>query len=457
MKTSLQKILSQLPATADIHQTQYDQNINYQLRKARKYLYNIYRDDFLHRQQFLENKQQQHSTYDKIREAKIVGKIRDSEISPFTYKKIKAYLRPCRGNALSYIDVPHGEGYKRLTTRSDLEKALLSFHKSHFSQASSTPLASPSFLKRFGHAADTQYADNFRKGDMSELDLWPQDTPYDMLSLLRPSNDDPPPINTLISLRHIKEGFKIWRESTNTSPSGRRLSLYKIWLSKDEPTDTLTGDDFLQLIKDVINISQKLKYPLKRWKQVNNLFICKDPGVYKINRLRAIHCIDAEINLIRRELIARRLIQHAEAYNLIPNNNYGGRKGRTAIDVVMYKYLTIGIFHMQRHNCAITDCDATACYDRILPVLLSLCYHKMGLPAHGCTWLIKALTQMNYHVLTSHGCSEQTSHTDDKGTIFGIGQGATDASAGWLLISTLLSQLYEKRRMGATCSTQLAL
>ena len=102
--------------------------------------------------------------------------------------------------------------------------------------------------------------------------------------------------------------------------------------------------------------------------------------MYKINRLRDLHIIEAELNLIRRELIARRLIQNAEAYNMIPMNNCGGRSGKTALDLVMLKYFTLSTCHQQRKNCALIDCDASACYDRILPTILYLCYEKMGLP-----------------------------------------------------------------------------
>ena len=106
--------------------------------------------------------------------------------------------------------------------------------------------------------------------------------------------------------------------------------------------------------------------------------------MYRINRLRALHIIEAELNLIRRELIARRLIHNAEMFNMIPMNNCGGRSGKTALDVVMLKYLTLSTCHQQRKNCALTDCDASTCYDRILPTILYLCYGKMELPIADC-------------------------------------------------------------------------
>ena len=60
---------------------------------------------------------------------------------------------------------------------------------------------------------------------------------------------------------------------------------------------------------------------------------------------------------------------------------------------------------------------------------------------------------MRYHILTGHGPSNDVSEYDDKHQLFGIGQGATDASAGWLIISTFLSQVYDKLEQGCHMSS----
>ena len=55
---------------------------------------------------------------------------------------------------------------------------------------------------------------------------------------------------------------------------------------------------------------------------------------------------------------------------------------------------------------------------------------------------------MKYHMQTMHGISEGVSQTDEDGALFGIGKGATDAPAGWLLVSTILSKIYDKQAHG---------
>ena len=222
------------------------------------------------------------------------------------------------------------------------------------------------------------------------------------MTILTPHILDPPKIDDTITLEQVKHGFRNWKESTSTSPKGRILTLYKLWLTKDAQNDKdFHSDDFIQALLDIINISKLLQLPLTRWETVHTIFIRKDQNNSNVKRLRAIHKIDAELNLIRRELIAKRLLRHAETYNFIPENNFGGRNGKTANDVVIHKHFTLQALHLHRKNGALTDCDATACYDRVIPMLLYLCYSKAGLPHLTCMWLCKTLTQMKYHMCTT--------------------------------------------------------
>ena len=93
-------------------------------------------------------------------------------------------------------------------------------------------------------------------------------------------------VSTSITVNNVKHGFKIWREATSTSPSGRKLPLYKIWLQRDtQHLDSMTGDSFFKIITDIIVISQQLQYPLKRRTTAYNMFVCKDPGNFNIDRL----------------------------------------------------------------------------------------------------------------------------------------------------------------------------
>ena len=332
-----------------------------------------------------------------------------------------------------------------------MEQILLRHHQSHFHQAHGTPFTVDPLQSFFGLSTESPNSVKFRNHqiDPSTIPL-PEKEITDFLHVLCPSPMDPPPLDVNITMENIKHGFRLWRETTSTSPKGRKLSLYKMWL--DEPgTDTImSGNEFFTVILDLILLAQRLQVPLSRWKTVHNLFILKKPNDYRPERLRALHQIDAELNLIRRELIAKRLIRHAEEYQYLKDHNYGGRNGKCANDVVMKKYLTLQIWHLQRHNGALTDCDAKSCYDRIIPILLYLSYSKAGLLHSMYLWLCQCLINMEYHIVTAYSASSDTSTSSDTHPLYGIGQGATDAPSGWLLVSTILSRYYDSKAIGCT-------
>ena len=51
-------------------------------------------------------------------------------------------------------------------------------------------------------------------------------------------------------------------------------------------------------------------------------------------------------------------------------------------------------------------------------------------------------------MITAHGPSTETSTTTIENPILGVGQGATYALAGWILITTLLSEMYNRSTQG---------
>ncbi len=116
-------------------------------------------------------------------------------------------------------------------------------------------------------------------------------------------------------------------------------------------------------------------------------------------------------------------MKHCEHHKTIVDEQYGGRTGRAAIDVVLLKECTLAIMHLQRSNGAITDCDAKACYDRILAIIATLTNAKAGLPEHLCTFFAKALEQMRYHMVTAYGVSEEYKQHSEAQPSQAVGRG----------------------------------
>eukprot|EP00957_Ditylum_brightwellii_P008955 677886-Ditylum_brightwellii.AAC.1 len=99
---------------------------------------------------------------------------------------------------------------------------------------------------------------------------------------------------------------------------------------------------------------------------------------------------------MRRELVTRQTLRNAEDFSHLHTSQYGGRKGQSAIDIPMSSTFILESMHMQWANAIFTDCDAKACYDRIITIIMALVEYKAGLPANACILLAKALKQMEY-------------------------------------------------------------
>eukprot|EP00957_Ditylum_brightwellii_P156290 11895513-Ditylum_brightwellii.AAC.1 len=115
---------------------------------------------------------------------------------------------------------------------------------------------------------------------------------------------------------------------------------------------------------------------------------------------------------------------NAESHKYLNNNQWEGHKHRSAISVPMLKTFTLEIFHLMQANAAFTDCDAQACYDRIIAIITDM-------PLLVCQFFIKALKQMQYHMLTAYVTSSETNCHSPTSPVHGSGQGSTSLSAEW--------------------------
>jgi hypothetical protein len=142
-------------------------------------------------------------------------------------------------------------------------------------------------------------------------------------------------------------------------------------------------------------------------------------------------------------------MKNLEKHKALANEQYGGQNGRSAIDVVLLKEFTLGILHLKRCNGAIIDCDAKACYNRILAVLVALVYFKAGLALSVCTLFAQALKQMKFYMVTAFGVSEKYNQHSEETPSYGIGQGATDGPPGWTGISDIIIKSHNTKAHGS--------
>ena len=444
MKAQIEKIKEGLPDDYDLQYGKPGRTLIGFLRLAKKHLRMCRRNSKKLRKAFQKRRIIETFETGNKKLNKSIRAIMYAEEASKMYTVLKHYLRPQSKKSLTYLDIYKNKSFeKRVVIKEEVNKLLLQEHQNHFRQAENTPCCAKDVKEEI-----LKMIKNEKK--RFKLGYRVDDTTNQLLTMLERKKNDPIEINEEISIKNIIQGFKIWKETTSTSPSERILPLYKVWIKAEATEKQISEEQFFGMVQKVIWLAIETGKPPTRWLTVHNMYIPKDEGSYKLGRLRPLHKLEADLNLVRREMSAKRLISSVEDQQYLSDENYGGRNNRSAIDVVLKKVFTITTYHLTRTNAAITDCDAKACYDRILPHLMALVNMKAGMPKKVAILFMNILQEMKYHISTGFGISKEANTNSNENPIYGIGQGATDGPAQWTMMSDILQKIHNKRAIGTT-------
>jgi hypothetical protein len=177
---------------------------------------------------------------------------------------------------------------------------------------------------------------------------------------------------------------------------------------------------------------------LQHWQQIVTKMLKKDTGHPKLHRLRVLHLLEADFNLLIKIIIARRFVWHCEDSNAFGKAQAGSQPGRSAIDVVLQKELTYELSACMLYNLGMMENDATTCFDRMIPSLVMISLRAYGVPENLVELIGKTLEKMRYRIKTKIGISKQFYQHTESDPIYGTGQGSTGSPCFWSLISIIL-------------------
>ena len=176
---------------------------------------------------------------------------------------------------------------------------------------------------------------------------------------------------------------------------------------------------------------------MKRWENAIQPLILKDPGTPKINRMRHIALIEGDLNICLSEIFSQRMMQNAEKYGLLHRGQYGARRGKMAISMVLLKWLSYDIIQQTRMNACMFDNDATACYDHIIPSMAMIKCQRARLNRNAANVVLQFMQKTYYHVRTAYGTSKET-FSNFIDYILGLMQGTGVAGPGWAVTSSVI-------------------
>ena len=390
------------------------------------------------RQEHLETIAQLYADQNNISQQQAVVEIMSHEETRDTFRDIRSRINPITRSQLRQLWVSSDEAGnydKNMTTRkvySDKEsihQALLNRNADHLQQASTTPFARGELQKRIKWDSTGSLTDDILSGEVlneikfsASMQLYMECLKVNDLTKLNL-------VTPTLLLEDYKMFWKKKRETTVTSPFGLHVGHYKAALSH-------LG--ILNVHRCLLLIPFKTGFVPTRWRRTVQTMLEKEQDAPWIHRLRIIELFDAQANAGFQIFVGRNMMRHAVTNKLLQAESFGSTPGKMATSALVQKLITIDQLRIERRAGGIFDCDASGCYDRIIPPLASIHLQALGLHRSVGIFLARLMFQARRHVKTSHGVSKQTIITTKKQRLHGIGQGNGGGPAMWIAHLTVM-------------------
>ena len=397
-------------------------------REARKKLRTIHKNAKQARRDFQweQAMEKYHNNEEEARAAILA--MRRKEKSNEQHKNVKTVVKGAR-QPLEYILVQDGESLKRVDKRDELEETIMKQNTKQLNQAQPTP---------FGHGIgremiDENNVDNKIKealegklptdwmGDDEIGKAWVKELQCPFEEEVKKSLNEK--IGAPISEDEFVTYWKGLPEKTVSSPSGLHVGHYK----------TIIKNEFLRSMwVQMVSLPAQYGFAPERWKQSLHCMLEKDAGRPRINRLRIVQLVEADLNFVLKRIWGYRLSRAAEREEVLEDSQMGGRIRRMSISAVLRKILQYDSLRLAKKSGAVLDNDAIGCFDRIIPSLASITCMRLGLPAEAASMLYKVLNGMSHKICTGFGVSLDFISSIHTMPLFGTGQGSGASPFIWI-------------------------
>jgi hypothetical protein len=268
-----------------------------------------------------------------------------------SFKRIQQALRPTARSGLAYVTVPGSSNpqdypydpdqvktWEMIHDQQRLQEFLIKRNTVHFSQAHGTPFTKEP-LNKLDWNACSKEAENLLQGNIPHEINHPNRFVKAILESIA-KRPQLPEIDTYIPPEEVAQGFRRWKESTSTSPSGCHLGLRRIPAiptMETELENIRTG--ILGIQTHIINIPIAHGFSPLRWQTVINAMLEKVPGNPLLHELHVIHILEADHNLTLKAIFGRRLLYNCKEHGVLGDLQDGFRKGRSTTQTLLHNKL----------------------------------------------------------------------------------------------------------------------
>eukprot|EP00957_Ditylum_brightwellii_P103509 7886698-Ditylum_brightwellii.AAC.1 len=157
-----------------------------------------------------------------------------------------------------------------------------------------------------------------------------------------------------LTLDNYKALFKSQDKSTSSSSLGCHYGQYRA---------ALVSNSISQVHATMMPLPFPLGFAPYCWQTAIDIMLEKDIGSPKIACLRIIVIVEGDMNAIMKVIWNRCLVPVVEKTVMLSPVQFGNQQGCTALDVLLLKAVTMDCLQLYCLNGAISNNDATACYD----------------------------------------------------------------------------------------------
>ena len=367
---------------------------------------------------------------------KEIRQLQQTEKQREVHRRLKYISKKINNGSVTMIEETSEEGeIITITNKDEIETKCQESCKRRLNQSRDTPFNSlpwreifPSFQQNNaltqlcnGSFAMPETADKYTKELMAYL----------------PKNI--PSINNTWTLEEYRSGWRIKRERTSSGDSPTHVGHYKAGVQVDH---------IANIHLELMNLASLTGHSFKRWRRSLDVMIPKKVNSFQADKLRLINLMEPDFNFFN-GMVSRRFMKELERKNLAAKEQYGSRKGHSAIAHAINKVLTMDYLRISKTSAIICANDAKSNYDRIVLRAAFITLRSMGLPASTIAAMFDTIQKMKHYTRTAFGTSDSYYGGEEwEESPDGVLQGNAFGPGIWVGVSTPILNMMRGQNYG---------
>ena len=341
------------------------------------------------------------------------------------------------------------------STKEEMEKAIIEENETRFTRCTASAFFSWLLLGIFGVMFDGPGFWEVLKGTWQTPQHADMD-PYaaDILTEAR-DNHIPPEFCTRPSHITKEENSRCWKKRrAGTASESTELNFTHHIVAAYSP-------EMSEVDAALRSAPYELGFAATAFREMTDFQLLKVALLYVVAKMRSLKLMVAAFNENNKKL-ARDMMCHAEAADMIAPEQGGGRKRHTSSRTATEVVLNFDLARQQRRACAHVGLDASQCYDRVVHTPAAICMVQHGAHEPAVRSMFGVIQQANNKVATAYGVSEASyggQQRADQGLhpVQSLGQGNGAGPGSFLTESSNGISNMRKRGFGALTRACLSL